>query len=84
MNLFGGLLQVCNHISTILGFLETSERHLGTRNILFRILQILLPCVSELIDDNTPHVTCIKKSLFLPNDALVLVGIGIRETSYLT
>lgn len=34
-------LQVGNNISTILGLLETSECHLGARDVLLRVLQVL-------------------------------------------
>jgi hypothetical protein len=40
-NLLGSFLHVSNDISTILGLLETSKGHLGTRDIFLGVLKIV-------------------------------------------
>lgn len=40
-DLLGGRLQVGNQIATLIGLLETSEDHLGARDVLLGVLQVL-------------------------------------------
>jgi len=42
--LLGSLLEVGDEVIPVLGLLQASERHLGTRDVLFRVLEILEEC----------------------------------------
>lgn len=39
--LCGGLLEVGDEVVAVIGLLETTERHLGARNVLLGVLEVL-------------------------------------------
>lgn len=79
-------LQVGNNVGTVLWLLETSEGHLGARNILLGVFKVLKEAPVSSLSTGTCEntLTYVKHALFVPEDTLVLVGIGVRVTSSLT
>jgi hypothetical protein len=77
--LFGLLLKESDQVVTVLGLLETTKGHLGARNVLLGVLEVLeLCCVS--IDYPVAFLSSCGvtyKSVVVPLDTLLLVGVGV-------
>jgi hypothetical protein len=83
---YGGLLQVGDQVVPVLGLLQTGEGHLGTRNVLLGVLEVLekekqisatwsLPLVLLCLLRSTHF----EQSVLLPYNTLVNVGGSVRE-----
>lgn len=88
--LSGSLLEVGDEVVSVLGLLETAKGHLGARNVLLGVLEVL-----ELVPFHVsvypgqrssergpgvsvpPRTSCAYQGVLLPLDTLLLVGIGV-------
>lgn len=75
--LCGLLLEVGDQVIPVLALLETTERHLGSGNVLLWVLEVLkLSCLSVLPLHHLFHYVTYQSAL-LPGNALLLVGVGV-------
>jgi hypothetical protein len=74
--LFGLILEEGDEIVAVLGLLETAERHLGTGNVLFGVLEVLELYQVSLSTINEGWVKPYQ-SVLVPVHGSLLVGIGI-------
>lgn len=75
----GCLFEVCDQVVPVLGLLETSEGHLGARNVLLGVLEVLKLCQASISDFSLYQVTAFSsyQSILLPFDTLLLVCVGV-------
>lgn len=94
--LCGLVLEEGDQVVAVLGLLETTEGHLGTRNVLLGVLEVVelgrwLATNARSADDNTLD-RCIGRrrrqktyqAVLVPRDTLLLVGVGVGEAVDLT
>ena len=77
-DLFGGFPEVSDQVVAVARFLETAKSHLGAGDVLLGVFKVLeLQLVSEPSSAVAEGMT--NQRLFVPHNALLLVGVRVGE-----
>ena len=79
VRLLGLVLEVGDQVVPVLGLLETAESHLGARDILLWVLEVLKLRQGQYASLPAPlcHLWTTYQSVLLPQNALLLIRIGV-------